>query len=187
MTPDPIEIDGNTVNDVLVDTNAGCANSPELYVDVDEPIKQPIRSVDGIETRGNGQFMVLCRADYLHSQTMHISVANELLQRYVNGPLGSESRSLTWHEREIEGKYSWDRLELYVGREDFGELNQRVYAFVPGRVATWAPMTIEAIEGNGGHEMQSTYFDETLEDVYEKPRYNAETSTPTWLTHYTSK
>lgn len=64
--------------------------------------------------------------------------AHAIVERYINGPLGSDYRSHTFKTRE-EGRYSWRRLETYTDREDYAEADEVDVVLVRNGRYGWTP------------------------------------------------
>lgn len=80
------------------------------------------------------------------SKPVDVDTVQQLLDIYVNGPLGTDSVSYIWHQREVVGNYGWDSLNSWTCREDFKPYSNCKVALVRESICTWEPKRVADIE-----------------------------------------
>jgi len=110
-----------------------------------------------------------------NSWPIRVELAQAIIDRYVNGPLGTETVSHTWYQREIESRYDWRDLSVGPAREGWAEYATTDVALVGDDTYTWAPIPIDEIGDDVVFDPSETYWTtcihefDTARTIYETP------------------
>ena len=63
----------------------------------------------------------------------------DIIETYINGPLGSDAISKIWYDYEVKRDRHWRNLAIWAGKEDYREREDRTddIVLVPESIYTW--------------------------------------------------
>lgn len=98
------------------------------------------------EERSHTALQALFKGEHLSEYVIDVSLANEVIERYINGPLGSDNVSNTYHERSTAGRPHWQNLQTRHDKETYKQVNDLTINLVLTEYDKWGFFPEESID-----------------------------------------